>query len=154
MTKSSLNASDEAHLGSFSRNVKGVNKESEVEQNGREKDRFFLKKIVVTGNTVLHTEIEEIIQPFENQEIIFEDILRVRSMLTELYISKGYITSGAFLPDAQDITSGIVQFEVIDGEIERIDITVSGRLARGYIDECVRLGIGKPFNQKDLRSAL
>lgn len=147
----------EAPPNIFSRNENVVNKEldeSEGWQENVEGEGFFLKTIVVTGNTVLHAEIAEIVRSLENREIVFEDLLRARAAITELYVRNGYITSGAFLPDHQDITSGVVRIQVIEGEIERVDVTVSGRLRPGYIEERVRLGIGKPFNQKDLRSAL
>jgi hemolysin activation/secretion protein len=44
-------------------------------------------------------EIAALIQPFANAKVTFEDLICLRSQITELYIDNGYINSGAFLPN-------------------------------------------------------
>jgi len=76
-------------------------------------DSIFIKKIEVLGNTVLQDEIAALTQPYENREVSFEELLDLRSAIIQLYINNGYITSGAFLPNNQNLSSGIAVFMFI-----------------------------------------
>ena len=58
-----------------------------------EEAMFFIKSIKVQGNNVLHTEIQQIIQPFENQQVSLENLLCLRSEITNLYLKNGYTNS-------------------------------------------------------------
>lgn len=117
-------------------------------------ERIFLKKIEVQGNTVLQDEIAALTQPYENREVTFEDLLQLRSAITQLYINNGYITSGAFLPSNQDLSSGIVQIQVVEGELEHIEIGGLRRLREGYVRSRIIRATSTPLNQKRLEEAL
>ena len=93
-----------------------------------ESEGFFVKKIEVLGNSIFKAEIRSLTQPLENQKITIEKLICLRSTITELYVSRGYITSGAFLPNNQEITEGTVKIQVVEGEIERIEIQGLKRL--------------------------
>ncbi|MBD0266217.1 MAG: ShlB/FhaC/HecB family hemolysin secretion/activation protein, partial [Tolypothrix sp. Co-bin9] len=81
-------------------------------------ESFFVKEIQVRGYSVLEDEIIKLKQPLENKKITFEQLLQLRSQITELYVKKGYITSGAFIPNNQNVASGVVQIQVVEGELE------------------------------------
>ncbi|HEY9600228.1 MAG TPA: ShlB/FhaC/HecB family hemolysin secretion/activation protein [Allocoleopsis sp.] len=117
-------------------------------------ERIFIKKIEVQGNTVLQDEIAALTQPYENREVTFEDLLQLRSQITQLYINNGYITSGAFLPSNQDLSSGIVQIQVVEGELEQIEIGGLRRLREGYVRSRLERATSTPLNQKRLEEAL
>ena len=72
----------------------------------------------------------------------------VAEALTQLYISKGYVTSlVTFDPqDPNSIINGIAQIKAIEGQIERIDILGLSRTNPDYVRSRVDLGISKPFN--------
>ncbi|MBD1852950.1 ShlB/FhaC/HecB family hemolysin secretion/activation protein [Cyanobacteria bacterium FACHB-502] len=46
----------------------------------------------------------------------------MRSRITQLYISNGYVTSGAFLLNNQVLTDGIIRIQVVEGTLEAIDL--------------------------------
>jgi len=117
-------------------------------------ERFFIKKIEVQGNTVLQDEIAALTQPYENHEVTFEDLLELRSAIVQLYIENGYITSGAFLLNNQVLSSGIVQIQVIEGELEEIEIGGLNRLREGYVRSRLELATSTPLNQQRLEEAL
>jgi hemolysin activation/secretion protein len=83
---------------------------------------FFVETIEISGNTVLEEEIEALAQDYENRNVTFEELIGLRSQITQLYFDNGYITSGAFLPNNQDLSDGTVEIQVIEGEIEQIDV--------------------------------
>lgn len=90
--------------------------------------RFTIQKIEVVGNTIFQKEIQELIKPWENNNITFEELICLRTAITELYVQNGYITSGAFLPNHQELTSGVAQIQVVEGEIESLEINGLKRL--------------------------
>jgi len=117
-------------------------------------ERFFIKKIEVQGNTVLQSEIAKLTQPYENRSVTFDDLLDLRSAIIQLYNKNGYITSGAFLPTNQDLSSGIVKIQVVEGELEQIEIGGLRRLREGYVRSRIIRATSTPLNQKRLEEAL
>ncbi len=115
---------------------------------------FFVKEIQIKGNSVLAEEINKLKQPLENQKIAFEQLLQLRSQITQLYAKNGYISSGAFIPNNQNVADGIVQIQVVEGELEDIAITGLQRLRKSYVRSRIQRLAGKPLNQKRLEQAL
>ena len=118
-------------------------------------ETFTITEIKVEGNSVLQDEIDRLIKPLLEQKIItFEQLLQLRSQITQLYADNGYITSGAFIPNNQNVADGIVTIQVVEGELE--DIVISGlqRLRKGYVRSRIQRLAGKPLNQQRLEQAL
>jgi hemolysin activation/secretion protein len=110
--------------------------------------------VEVVGNTVLQDEIDTLTRSFENREVTFEDLVALRTEITQLYIQNGYVTSGAFLPNNQDLSSGVVQIQVVEGELERIDISGLRHLRTAYVRDRIELGTSNPLNQYKLQESL
>jgi hemolysin activation/secretion protein len=117
-------------------------------------DSIFIKKIEVQGNTVLQDEIAALTQPYENRSVSLEELLELRSAIIQLYIKNGYITSGAFLPNNQNLSSGIIQIQVVEGEVEQIEIGGLRRLREGYVRSRIERATSTPLNQQRLEEAL
>lgn len=116
--------------------------------------QFRVNRIEVVGNTVLQDEIAELTRPFENQELTFNDLLQLRTEITQLYIDNGYITSGAFLPNNQNLSDGVVQIEVVEGSLEEIAIRGLGHLQEAYVRSRIQLATRPPLSQPQLEEAL
>lgn len=117
-------------------------------------ESFFVKEIQVRGYSVLEDEIIKLKQPLENKKITFEQLLQLRSQITELYVKKGYITSGAFIPNNQNVASGVVQIQVVEGELEGISILGLQRLQSAYVRSRIERFAEKPLNKNSLEEAL
>lgn len=115
---------------------------------------FRVDKVEVTGNTILQTEIDQLVQPYENREVSFEELIELRSQITQLYIDSGYLTSGAFLPSNQDLTDRIVQIQIVEGRLERIDIADMPRLGQAYVRSRLEQANNVPLQQQELERAL
>lgn len=89
----------------------------------------------------------------KGEGITFEELLTLRSAITQLYVENGYITSGAFLPVNQ-ILEDVVRLQVVEGKLEQVEISGLNRLREGYVRS--RLGItpSTPLNQERLVEAL
>ncbi len=117
-------------------------------------ESFFVKEIQVRGYSVLENEIIKLKQPLENKKITFEQLLQLRSQITELYVKKGYITSGAFILNNQNVASGVVQIQVVEGELEGIDILGLQRLQPVYVRSRIKRFARKPLDKNSLEEAL
>src|SRR5437879_4727052 len=66
----------------------------------------FVRQIRVTGSTVFsEQELAAVTAPYVNRSVTSEDLEALWLALTRLYINKGYINSGAILPD-QTVSGG------------------------------------------------
>ncbi|MGD1900133.1 MAG: ShlB/FhaC/HecB family hemolysin secretion/activation protein [Phormidesmis sp.] len=116
--------------------------------------RFRVRRVEVLGSTVLQREIDAIARQLENRDVTFADLLQLRADITQLYIDNGFITSGAFLPNNQDLTDGVVQVQVLEGTLEAIAIVGLQRLRENYVRSRVRLGATAPLNQQSLEDSI
>lgn len=89
-----------------------------------------LKQIKVLDSTVLGDEIIQLSEKFVHENcskqpcfVSLEDLFQLRTAITQLYIDNGYVTSGAFIPVNQPLESGIVEIQVVEGKLERIEIS-------------------------------
>ena len=116
--------------------------------------KITVDKIEVKGSTVFSEEdFDKITAPYTKRPITFAELLQLRSQLTQLYLDKGYITSGAFIP-TQKFEDGTVEIEIIEGELEDIKVTGNGKLNSGYIRSRIRKGARKPLNREKLLESL
>ena len=116
--------------------------------------QFRLRQVNITGNTVFSDEtLTDMIEPYLNRDVTSEDLEALRRALTRLYVSAGYINSGAVLPD-QKITQGTVTYRIIEGALT--DVTFSGKrwFRDGYLRRRLTLGIAPPLNVNRLQTRL
>ncbi|MEA5489844.1 MULTISPECIES: ShlB/FhaC/HecB family hemolysin secretion/activation protein [Pseudanabaena] len=113
-----------------------------------------VNRFEVLGSTVFtKAEIDQILSPFTKRPITFSELLKARSQVTDLYISRGYITSGAFIP-TQNLQNGVVQIQVIEGGLEDIKVTGVERLSPDYVRSRMNIATGAPLNRDRLIQAL
>jgi hemolysin activation/secretion protein len=116
--------------------------------------RVFVSEIQVTGHTVFSdAEIAEVTAPFKNRTLLTEDLERLRLALTLLYINKGYLTSGAIIPD-QDVASGIITVQIIEGTLTRIDVEGNRWFSSSYLRDRLSLGSRTPVTLAPLQEQL
>jgi hemolysin activation/secretion protein len=107
----------------------------------------------VEGSTVFSQEdFERVLQPFVGK-ISFAQLLQARSAVTQLYVDNGYITSGAFIPP-QTLTGGVVKIQVVEGSVEEIRVSGTGRLNPNYVRSRLQLGAKTPLNVNRLLESL
>ena len=115
---------------------------------------FFVEDIQVIDNTLFHDEIEALVQPLEGRDVTLQELLNLRTAITNLYIKNGYISSGAFVPTNQDLSRAVVQIQVVEGGVEQIDINGLSRLRDDYIRDSITGATSSPLNVRRLEEAL
>lgn len=90
-------------------------------------------------------------------ELTFAQLLEARSAITQLYICKGYITSGALIPEQKlpaPPEAGTVKIRLIEGTLEGIQVIGNRRLNQNYIRSRLARANKKPLNRNQLLEAL
>jgi hemolysin activation/secretion protein len=107
------------------------------------------------GNTAFSQEqLSQATADFIGKPITFAQLLQAANQVTALYLEKGYITSGAYIP-AQEFPSGTVKIQVVEGSLEEIEINiVKGRLNPNYVRDRIAVATAKPLNVNRLQEAL
>ena len=113
-----------------------------------------MREIRLTGSTVFSAEeLAVVTAPYQNRELAAEDLEALRIALTLLYINRGYVNSGAVLPD-QTITDGVVTFRIIEGELTRIELEGNRWFRSSYFEKRFTLSAGPPLNVNFLQQRL
>ena len=131
---------------------------------------IFVKGFRFEGNTAFtDEELAKVTAPYENKEISFVKLLQAEAAVRQQYIQgcnsnnqlnatkadqPCYINSDVFIP-IQKIEDGMITIQIVEGGIEKIEITGTKRLAPDYIKSRLELVTRKqPFNLNELLEAL
>lgn len=121
---------------------------------GKLPETIIVERFEVIGSTVFSPEeLALVLAKFTNRPISLTEVFQARTAITELYIKKGYITSGAYIP-AQTMQSGVVTIQVVEGKLEDIQVTGTRRLKRNYIRSRLAIATEPPLNRERLLKAL
>ncbi len=117
-------------------------------------ERVFVREVRIVGNTVLpRDELVRVAAPYVNRVVTSEDLEALRVALTRLYIDRGYINSGAILPD-QTVADGVITYQIIEGTLTGVTVEGNRWFRSGYLQDRITLGAGPPLNVNDLQERL
>ncbi|HXQ53584.1 MAG TPA: POTRA domain-containing protein [Stellaceae bacterium] len=108
--------------------------------------RFVLRGVRFEGNTAIDSAtLAGVAAPFLGKTVGTADLEELRRRVTVAYVERGYITSGAVLPD-QRVSDGLVLFRIVEGAVTRIDVTGTKALDPDYVRDRLQRGIDRPVN--------
>ncbi|HEY4436977.1 MAG TPA: ShlB/FhaC/HecB family hemolysin secretion/activation protein [Lelliottia sp.] len=85
---------------------------------------FRIQNITLTGATLISPKAQQkLLTPWENQCLDMAKITEITAQISDWYISRGYITSRAFLTE-QDLSGGQLNIAVLEGKLA--DIRLEG----------------------------
>jgi len=90
--------------------------------------KITVSKFVIKGHTKLSTNhlnklIESYLQKnYPDRQLSYSDLKNITQLITRCYHEKGYILAKAYFPQ-QDIVDGIVTIEVLEGKLDKIQVT-------------------------------
>lgn len=114
-----------------------------------------VERFEFVGNSAFsQEELNEAVAEYIGKPVVFAQLLQAANKITELYVQKGYITSGAYIP-AQEIQTGVVKIQIVEGSLEAIEVNIAeGRLNPDYVRSRLKLATEKPLNVNRLQEAL
>ncbi len=111
--------------------------------------RVFVRRVNVVGSTVFSQEdLAKVTEPYVDRYLTAEDLEALRVEITRLYVDRGFVNSGAVLPD-QTLKEGVVTYRVIEGGLTDIEISGNRWFRSGYLRR--RIEVGTPLNINDLQ---
>jgi hemolysin activation/secretion protein len=111
-----------------------------------------VKKFLYLGNTVVKdSELDNIVRAYVDKQITQDDLDKITDTITQYYVKKGYVTSGATIAYGDnpsfDPESATIKIRIIEGRLGKISVTGSKKLDR-YIQP--RIATSKPLNTNKL----
>lgn len=121
---------------------------------GKVPDKIRVERFEFEGNTAISdAELRKATQEFTGRDISFAELFQARSKVTQLYIDRGYITSGALIPP-QTLQGGVVKIQIVEGSLESINVSGTRRLNPDYVRSRIAIATFKPLNRERLLQAL
>ena len=108
---------------------------------------------IINNNVITEEEIDRVLEPYLFRPLSFVELLEVQQVITKLYVDRGYLTTGAYIPP-QTITNRTVRVEIIEGKIAEIEIVGLKKLDPEYIRSRVAIASEPPLNQEKLLNSL
>jgi hemolysin activation/secretion protein len=116
--------------------------------------RFVLRGVRFEGNTAIDdATLGAVASPYLGHAVATSDLEELRRRLTMAYVERGYITSGAVLPD-QKVSGGIVLYRIVEGTVTQIDVTGTKALDPDYVRDRLERGIDRPVNISEVERQL
>jgi hemolysin activation/secretion protein len=113
-----------------------------------------VKEIRLVGNTAFtDQQLAEVTSKYTNRELTTEDLESLRLELTMFYINRGYVTSGAVIPN-QAVTEPFITVQIIEGKLKEINIEGNRWFRSSYFEDRLRLSAGPPLNVTTLQERL
>jgi hemolysin activation/secretion protein len=77
---------------------------------------------VFEGSTVFsEQELARVTEPWTGRAITSEELEEAREAVTQHYVQRGYVTSGALIPD-QSVDGGVVRIQVVEGRLAEVRV--------------------------------
>jgi hemolysin activation/secretion protein len=125
--------------------------EPQERQSTQDQARIELESIVLEGNTVFQSdELNTLIKPYLNTPVSIAELEELRRLITQHYISKGYITSGATFPP-NPIQGKTLHIKIIEGKVGEMRIKGEQWLRKSYISNRLIPDDSEPVNMDELQ---
>jgi len=89
-------------------------------------------------------------EPFLGRELTVADVEALRDALTSTIVSAGYLTSGAVLPEQVIERDGVLEVEIVEGVLSRIDIEGNRWVRASYYEKRIARGLEGPLHAPSL----
>ena len=116
---------------------------------------FFVREIIVTGNTRISTEeLAPLLDVGEGDNMTLGILTLYANEVTAAYASRGYFLARAFIP-AQEIQNGVIHLQVVEGKLGNIEIKGNERNpSEQYIQRVNPLRDEEVLNESSLERVL
>ncbi len=115
---------------------------------------FTLKDIKVTGNdSIGRDQIDPQISEFIGKSVRFRDLQQIGTRIKNVYRSNGFIAVYVYMPP-QDVTSGVVEFAVVEGKLGNISVSGNKWFSERIIKKMLRLTPGSVVTMTGLKRGL
>jgi len=125
--------------------------------NDADKPKLQVNQVIITGNTAISdAEVQQVVEPLVGQQVGFAQLQEASDRITQIYLDRGFITSRAVLLEQtpEDAQAGVVRIQVVEGQLDRIEISGTRRIRPDYIRRRLALAATVPLRQDRLEDQL
>ena len=102
------------------------------------------------GNRVVSTDaLQTLAAPYTGRSVSVGELEQLRQTISRYYVDRGYINSGALLPE-DFYQDGIVHFRIVEGRVDQVRLQGLGRLRPAYVEDRLVRG-DEPLNANVLQ---
>jgi hemolysin activation/secretion protein len=110
-----------------------------------------VERILFSGNEVIPTsDLAELAAPYEGRSLSEAEIEELRQKLSRLYVSRGYINSGAVFAEPP-LDGTTLRYRLVEGRLGEVRVHGQERLEEGYIVDRLKLASDSALNVDLLR---
>lgn len=97
------------------------------------RNKIEVNNLIISGNTVFSdAELKTFLGKYQGKAITIAELNTLTNSLTDLYVSNGYLSSGAFVP-SQDVSDGLIKIQIVEGKLERLEVRGLKYLEPSYV---------------------
>lgn len=116
--------------------------------------QVYVRAFRFEGNTVISdAELETLVTDYRGREVDSRELVKVKDLVTTEYIRRGYISSGAVIPD-QRVTDGVIVIRVEEGVLAAIEVQQGGRLHDEFLVQRLQPAPGMPLDINELQERM
>lgn len=116
--------------------------------------KILVQRYAIEGATVLSaTDLAALTAPYEGREVTWADLAALRDKITLAYVQRGYVSSGAVIPD-QTIADGIVRLQVVEGTLAGVEVKTDGRYRPSVLQQRIAGAAEGPVNVDRMEEGL
>lgn len=106
------------------------------------------------GNRVIDDEeLAAVAAPWTDRTLSSEELLDLRDALTRTYGDRGYVTSGAEIPD-QPVVDGVIEIRIVEGRLGDIEVRGNRWFREGPLRDRLAVAMRDPVNVADVQEQL
>ena len=131
-----------------------VERASDIGEEISHSSRIYVRNYLFAGNSVFSDEeLSGVVGHYLGRYVSSEELQALRHVLTQYYISRGYVISGAFIPN-QEVEGGEVTVQLVEGRLSRLEVKGNNWLRSSYIRNRIMLNNSGILNVGDLTDSL
>lgn len=93
-----------------------------------------VSRVVFEGNRAIATaDLDAIAAPFSGRTLRGVEVEELRQRITRAYIDRGYVSSGALIPDNALGSDGTLRIRIVEGTVAQVRLTGMARLSDAYV---------------------
>lgn len=114
----------------------------------------YIENIMVSPSEILsENELSGIINKYLHKNLLITDIKKIVREINTLYITKGFVTARAYLPE-QDIENGTIKIELAEGKVGVIHLSGNKWTRDNYITDRLDIKSGKVLDVITLEQSI
>ncbi|NGZ05198.1 MAG: ShlB/FhaC/HecB family hemolysin secretion/activation protein [Magnetococcales bacterium] len=119
------------------------------------RERLWLQGVRLEGNRILSdAQAAELLSPYLFRVVTTDELILLKDRISLWYLERGYVTSGAYLPEQEIGTDGIVRIRVVEGRLGEVAIHGHEHLHEAFYRQRLQMDADEILHLPELEKRL